>query len=41
MSLEAKRKVNPCQLAEYGVRPECQLKDKPKPDNGIPLIPFI
>lgn len=41
MSLDAKRKVKPCQLADYGVRPECPLKDKPKPERDIPLIPFI
>ncbi|MBF7728576.1 DUF4124 domain-containing protein [Pseudomonas sp. N040] len=41
MSLSAKRKVKPCQLADYGVRPECPLKDKPAPERDIPLIPFI
>ena len=40
-SLDSKRRAQPCQLADYGVRPECALKDKPEPDNDIPLIPFI
>ncbi len=30
ISLAQKRQTNPCQLPEYGVRPECPLKDKPE-----------
>lgn len=30
-TLADKRRVNPCLIREYGVRPECPLKDKPKP----------
>jgi hypothetical protein len=41
VSLDSKRRAQPCKLADYGVRPECPLKDKPEPDNDIPLIPFI
>ena len=41
MSLDAKRRAQPCKLADYGKRPECPLKDKPKPKPDIPLIPFI
>ncbi|MFI8745938.1 DUF4124 domain-containing protein [Pseudomonas sp. NPDC077186] len=42
MSLAQKRKVNPCQKDDYGVRPECPLKDKPKEDKGlISILPFL
>lgn len=41
-SLESKRRANPCGKDDYGVRPECPIKDKPEEDDdGIPLIPFI
>jgi len=30
-SLAEKRRIRPCLIREYGVRPECPLKDKPKP----------
>ena len=40
-SLDSKRRAQPCKLDDFGVRPECPLKDKPKPDNDIPFIPFI
>jgi len=41
-SLESKRRANPCEKDDYGVRPECPIKDKPEEDDdGIPLIPFI
>ncbi|PKQ42023.1 penicillin-binding protein [Pseudomonas sp. YY-1] len=39
MSLAQKRKVNPCKKDEYGVRPECPLKDKPKEKASI--LPFL
>ncbi|WP_459742695.1 DUF4124 domain-containing protein [Pseudomonas sp. 3A(2025)] len=29
-SLTQKRQANPCKVEEYGVRPECALKDKPE-----------
>lgn len=41
ISLAQKRQANPCKKADYGVRPECPLKDKPKEPKDIPLIPFI
>lgn len=41
ISLAQKRKVNPCKKDDYGVRPECPLKDKPPEKKDIPLIPFI
>jgi hypothetical protein len=41
ISLAQKRKTNPCEKADYGVRPECPLKDKPPEPRDIPLIPFI
>lgn len=31
-TLADKRRVNPCKFKEFGVRPECPLKDKPKPE---------
>ena len=41
-SLDSKRRANPCKKDDYGVRPECPIKDKPEEDDdGIPLIPFI
>lgn len=42
ISLAEKRRANPCMKKDWGVRPECPLKDKPKdPPKDIPLIPFI
>lgn len=40
ISLADKRRVNPCKKEDYGVRPECPLKDKPKEKN-IPYVPFL
>ncbi|QGZ29436.1 DUF4124 domain-containing protein [Stutzerimonas stutzeri] len=40
-SLAQRRKANPCKKAEYGVRPECPLKDKPKEKKDIPFVPFL
>ena len=39
ISLAQKRRVNPCQKADYGVRPECPLKDKPVEPRK--LLPFL
>lgn len=39
ISLTQKRKINPCKKEEYGVRPECPLKDKPKEKASI--LPFL
>ena len=39
ISLSQKRKINPCRKEEYGVRPECPLKDKPKEESSI--LPFL
>ncbi|MFV3388106.1 DUF4124 domain-containing protein [Pseudomonas sp. NY15364] len=39
MTLAQKRKINPCKKDEYGVRPECPLKDKPKEKASI--LPFL
>ena len=41
VSLAQKRRVNPCKKDDYGVRPECPLKDKPKEKSDIPFVPFI
>ena len=41
ISLAQKRMVTPCTKADYGVRPECPLKDKPPEKKDIPLVPFI
>ena len=40
-SLDQKRKVRPCKRRDYGVRPECPIKDKPAPKPDIPFVPFI
>jgi len=40
-SLAQRRMVNPCKKADYGVRPECPLKDKPKEKRNIPFVPFL
>lgn len=40
-SLEQKRKAKPCKRRDYGVRPECPIKDKPAPKPDIPFVPFI
>lgn len=37
-TLADKRRVNPCKYKEYGIRPECPLKDKPKKDPDQPSI---
>ncbi|MHC8316659.1 DUF4124 domain-containing protein [Pseudomonas sp. LB3P31] len=37
ISLAQKRQVKPCVLADYGQRPECPLKDKPKEE----INPFL
>lgn len=43
VTLAQKRKVRPCEKDDYGVRPECPLKDKPKEeDKGIiSILPFL
>ena len=41
ISLAQKRNINPCKREEYGVRPECPLKDKPVEKNDIPFVPFF
>ena len=38
-TLNDKRRVRPCQKGDYGVRPECPLKDKPKEKRSI--LPFF
>jgi hypothetical protein len=40
-SLSQRRKANPCKVDDYGVRPECPLKDKPEEKKGIPFVPFL
>lgn len=37
-TLNDKRRVRPCELDDYGVRPECPLKDKP--EKKFSLFPF-
>lgn len=39
-TLADKRRVNPCQGEDYGVRLECPLKDKP-PAKRFSLLPFL
>lgn len=41
MTLAQKRRIRPCQKADYGVRPECPLKDRPAEKSDIPFIPFL
>lgn len=42
ISLAEKRRADPCDKEDYGVRPECPLSDKPpEPPKDIPLVPFI
>jgi len=41
ISLEQKRRVTPCKRLDYGVRPECPLKDKPVEKRDIPFVPFF
>lgn len=41
ITLAQKRMVNPCKKADYGVRPECPLKDKPPEKKDIPFVPFL
>ncbi len=41
ISLAQKRMVTPCKKTDYGVRPECPLKDKPPEKKDIPFIPFL
>lgn len=41
ISLAQKRMVNPCKKADYGVRPECPLRDKPAEKKNIPFVPFL
>ena len=40
-SLAQRRMVRPCQKDDYGVRPECPLKDKPPVKKNIPFVPFL
>jgi hypothetical protein len=40
-SLESKRNAHPCKKDDFGVRPECPIKDKPEEDDDIPFVPFI
>ncbi len=40
ISLAQKRQANPCQLADYGQRPECPLADKPKEESSS-ILPFL
>ncbi|CAD5203834.1 DUF4124 domain-containing protein [Pseudomonas sp. FEN] len=40
ISLAQKRQANPCQLADYGQRPECPLADKPEEESSS-ILPFL
>ncbi|HLD66826.1 MAG TPA: penicillin-binding protein, partial [Pseudomonas sp.] len=43
ISLAQKRQINPCKRADYGVRPECPIEDKPpaKPSLIRRLVPGL
>ena len=40
-SLAQRRMIKPCEKGDFGVRPECPLKDKPPEKKNIPFVPFI
>ncbi|VVN17432.1 hypothetical protein PS662_04176 [Pseudomonas fluorescens] len=40
ISLAQKRQVKPCTLSDYGLRPECPLKDKPEDEKNT-FLPFF
>jgi hypothetical protein len=40
-TLADKRRITPCKRDDYGVRPECPLKDKPPVKRNIPFVPFL
>lgn len=40
ISLAQKRQVKPCTLSDYGLRPECPLKDKPQEEKNS-FLPFF
>ena len=40
ISLAQKRQVKPCTLSDYGLRPECPLKDKPEEEKNS-FLPFL
>ena len=40
ISLAQKRQANPCQLTDYGLRPECPLADKPE-EASSSILPFL
>lgn len=40
ISLAQKRQVKPCALEDYGLRPECPLKDKPEDEKNT-FLPFF
>jgi hypothetical protein len=40
ISLAQKRLAQPCKTEDYGVRPECPLKDKP-PEEESSILPFL
>ncbi|HSC84500.1 MAG TPA: DUF4124 domain-containing protein [Pseudomonas sp.] len=41
ISLAEKRRADPCDKKDYGVRPECPMSDKPPEPKDIPFVPFI
>lgn len=40
-SLAQRRMARPCQKDDYGIRPECPLRDKPADKRDIPFVPFF
>lgn len=40
-SLAQRRMAQPCEKDDYGVRPECPLRDKPAEKFDIPFVPFF
>lgn len=41
ISLAQKRQAQPCKIDQYGVRPECPLKDKPPEEEESSILPFF
>lgn len=41
ISMAQRRMAQPCEKDDYGVRPECPLKDKPAEKRDIPFVPFF
>ncbi len=41
ISLAQKKRIHPCKKADYGVRPECPLSEKPDDEEESSILPFF